>query len=144
MAPLPQVLETGVPAIDAGNEGLRFLLERMFEPGVECRRGHGGRGECDFSSCSRIEAILRYVARNFTRQEEVMAEGGYPEAERHQSDHASLLVHLEVMLRGHVCAEKDAAKVRDFVAHWASEHALRCDHPFGRWAVTRRVLDPKR
>jgi len=24
------------------------------------------------------------------------------------------------------------------------EHAQRCDRPLGRWAVTRRVLEPKR
>ena len=144
MAPLLQGSETGVPAIDAGNDGLRFLLQRVFAPGVECRRGHAGKGECDFSRCSRIDAIMRYVGRNFAQQERVMADGAYPEYGRHHDDHASLLDHLEIMLKAQVCADKDAAKVHDLVAHWADEHAKRCDQPFGRWAITRRVLEPKR
>ena len=37
MAPLAQGLETGVPALDAANDGLRFLLDHVFEPGVEWR-----------------------------------------------------------------------------------------------------------
>lgn len=144
MAPLIQGHETGVPAIDAGNEGLRFLLGRVFQPGVECRRGMAGRGDCDFSRCTRIQAIMRYVERNFARQEQVMAEFAYPDAQRHQDDHAGLLDHLGVMLHAQVCADKDSAKVHDFIAHWVVEHAQRCDRPLGRWAVTRRVLEPKR
>ena len=144
MAPLTQGAETGVPSIDAANDGLRFLLERVFQPGVECRRGAGGRGECDLHRCSRIEAIMRYVGRNFAHQEKVMADSAYPEAGRHLDDHTNLLDHLNIMLHAQVCADRDSAKVHDFIAHWVIEHAQRCDHPLGRWAITRRVLEPKR
>lgn len=144
MAPLTQGLETGVSAIDEANDGLRFLLERVFQPGVECRRGPTGKGECDYSCCSRIEAIIRYVQRNFASQERVMAEANYPEASRHGDDHASLLDRLTVMLKGQVCADRDSLKVHDLIAHWMNDHAKRCDAPFGRWAVTRRVLGPRR
>lgn len=142
MAPFAQGLETGVPAIDAANDGLRFLLGRVFEPGVECRRGPNGQGPCDYQGCSRIEAIIRYVGRNFASQEVVMAESSYPDAVRHGRDHASLLDHLTVMLKAQVCAERDSGKVHDLVVHWMNDHAKGCDAPFGRWAVTRRVLGP--
>ncbi|RAU21339.1 hypothetical protein CU669_14315 [Paramagnetospirillum kuznetsovii] len=142
MAQLAQEGRTGVPAIDAAHDGLRFLLERVFEPGVECRRGAVGKGECDRVRCLRIDAILRYVQRNFSTQEQVMAEAAYPEAQRHQDDHASLVDKLTIMRDGHVCADKDSLKVHDFIAHWAGEHAKRCDQPLGRWAVTRRLVDP--
>lgn len=143
MAPLAQGHETGVAAIDAANDGLRFLLSHMFKPGVECRRGPGGLGECDYQHCSRIEAILRYVERNFADQEQVMTASSYPEAARHGDDHASLVDRLTIMLQAQVCAERESARVRDFVAHWLSNHAKCCDTPFGRWAVTRRVLGPR-
>ncbi len=140
MAPLTQGLETGVPVIDAANDGLRFLLGRVFEPGVECRRGPGGKGDCTYQCCSRIEAILRYIGRNFAKQEQVMTEAAYPEAGRHGDDHASLVDRLTVMLRAEVCAEREGNRVHDLIAHWMNDHAKRCDTPFGRWAVTRRVL----
>ena len=143
MAPLVQGLETGVPAIDAANDGLRFLLGRVFEPGVECRRGPGGTGECTYQNCSRIAAILRYVGRNFASQEQVLTDASYPEAATHGDDHAVLVDRLTVMLGAQVCAEREGHRVHDFVAHWMAEHAQRCDTPFGRWAVTRRVLGPR-
>lgn len=140
MAQLAQEPKSGVATIDAANDGLRFLLERMFEPGVECRRGAHGKGECDFSRCSRIDAILRYVQRNFTHQERVMAEADYPEAQRHLGEHAALVENLTIMRDAHVCADKDSAKVHDYIAHWAAEHAKDSDAPLGRWAITRRAV----
>lgn len=144
MAPFAQPHETGVASIDAGNDGLRYLLGRVFQPGVECRRGVGGRGECDRNACIRIQAIIRYIQRNFAQQERVMAESGYPGAGRHKNEHDALLDRLGVMFRAQVCADREAAKVHDMVAHWAAEHAQRCDRPLARWAMTRRVVDPKR
>ena len=142
MAPLAQGLETGVAAIDAANDGLRFLLERVFQPGAECRRGAHGKGECDFQHCSRIAAIIRYVSRNFVSQEQVMTASSYPEAARHCDDHAKLVDALTIMLKAQICADRDSGKVHDMVAHWMTDHAKGCDAPFGRWAVTRRVLGP--
>jgi hypothetical protein len=143
MAPLAQGLETGVPAIDEATDGLRFLLEHVFQPGVECRRGPDGKGACDRQRCVRIAAIIRYVGRNFASQERVMTDSFYPEAGRHGDDHASLLSRLTVMLQAQVCADRDSRKVHDFVSQWMTDHSKRCDTPFGRWAVTRRVLGPR-
>lgn len=142
MAQLAHCASTGIPAVDAANDGLRFLLDRVFAPGVECRRGPHGKGECDFSRCSRIDAILRYIQRNFAHQEEVMADTGYPETQRHCDDHASLIRHLVVMREAHVCADQESLQVRDFIAHWAADHAKRCDASLGRWALTRQLLEP--
>ncbi|MDO8608789.1 MAG: hypothetical protein Q7R40_19830 [Phaeospirillum sp.] len=143
MAPLAQGLETGVPAIDEANDGLRFLLQHVFEPGVECRRGPNGKGVCDRLRCVRIEAIMRYVGRNFASQERVMTDSSYPEAGPHGEDHASLLNRLAIMRQAQVCADRDSGKVHDFIARWMTDHSRRCDAPFGRWAVTRRVLGPR-
>ena len=109
---------------------------------MECVRGPGGQGECASLRCSRIEAILRYIERNFASQDRVMTESSYPEAERHRDDHASLVDRLTVMLQAQVCAERESIRVHDLIAHWMTDHAKRCDAPFGRWAVTRRVLGP--
>ena len=141
MSSLVTVPETGIPAVDHVNDGLRFLLERVFEPGVECRRGVHGGGSCDFDRCSRIDAILRYVSRNFAHQEQVMAEAAYPEVDLHGEDHAALVDNLAVMMRAKVCAERDAAKVQAFVVHWLMEHARRCDYPLGRWLHEARDVE---
>jgi hemerythrin len=139
------VPQTGVPAVDRVNDGLRFLLERVFEPGVECRRGLHGSGHCDFDRCSRLDAILRFVSRNFAHQDQVMAEAGYPERQGHGDDHAALIDHLSVMMRAKVCAERDSAKVQAYLVHWLMDHARRCDHPLGDWlrAAEEEVRDER-
>jgi hemerythrin len=134
---MSQGLETGVREIDAGNEGLTYLLGKLFAPLVECRRA---TKQCDFSQCTKIEAVIRYAGRNFTGQEAVMAD--YPSGEDHRRDHASLLDGLKRMQAECVCAERESASVQAFIARWTIEHLQHCDRPFGRWAVTRRVLPP--
>lgn len=139
MPPLIESLETGVREIDAGNEGLKYLMERLFAPLVECRRAVG---RCDFRACTKIEAVIRYAGRNFAGQEAVMTDFDYPAGEDHQRDHATLLNGLKQMQADCVCAERESASVRAFIARWTTDHLLRCDRPLGRWAVTRRVLPP--
>jgi hemerythrin-like metal-binding protein len=139
MSPLTEGQETGVREIDAGNEGLQYLLQRLFAPLVECRRV---AGPCDFRACTKIQAIIRYTGRNFAGQEAVMTDADYPNGNDHQRHHASLLDGLKQMQAECVCAERDSASVRAFIARWTTDHLQRCDRPFGRWAVTRRVLPP--
>jgi hypothetical protein len=127
------VPQTGIAVVDRVNDGMRFLLERVFEPGVECRRGVGGGGHCDFNRCSRLDAIMRFATRNFAHQEQVMAESAYPDINGHGGDHSALVDHLTLLMRARVCADRDAAKVQTFLIHWLMDHARRCDDPLGRW-----------
>src|SRR5512145_2424885 len=84
-------LSTGVREIDADIEGLCFLLARIFDPLVECRRRNG---ECDHVQCTRIAAILKYVNRGFRRQGELMAAADYPLGAEHQAEHTVLADQL--------------------------------------------------
>lgn len=135
----PKDLTTGVREIDAYTEGLCFLMERIFDPLVECRRREG---PCDHTSCTRIEAILKYMARGFDKQDRLMAEAVYPAESEHRRDHDALIDRLRSMQSAHLCADRDRHVVRDVVSTWAIGHNSHCDTPLGRWAVTRRVLAP--
>lgn len=136
---LSQSLLTGERDIDAGNEGLCFLLSRIFDPTVECR--HHEQGGCDHSQCTKIAAILRYVARNFERQEAAMQDTGFPERERHKREHRLLTDGLRSMQAARLCAERDSGVVCDFVTRWANGHVRRCDRPLAEWS---RMLRPRR
>lgn len=135
----PHNLKTGVREIDTYTEGLCFLMERIFDPLVECRRREGS---CDHSHCSRIDAILKYMARGFDRQDRLMAEAAYPGHHEHRSDHDALVAQLRSMQSAHLCADHDRHVVHDVVTTWAIGHNSHCDNPLGNWAVTRRVLEP--
>lgn len=122
---------TGLREIDAANEGLCFLLDRIFaDPLTECRRVNG---TCDHSRCSKIAAILSYVDRNFIAQERLMDEGAYPLADDHLRDHAALVSGLKSMQAARICADDDGPKVRAFIAGWTARHVHGCDRALGAW-----------
>lgn len=135
----PHDLTTGVREIDVYTEGLCFLMERIFDPLVECRRREG---PCDHSKCTRIAAIMKYMLRGFDRQDHLMAEGGYPGEIEHRRDHAALMAQFRSMQAAHLCADRDRHVVRDMVTEWSIGHNRHCDTPLGNWAVTRRMVDP--
>lgn len=122
---------TGLREIDAGNEGLCFLLDRIFaDPLAECRRRHG---KCDHSRCTKISALLTYVGRNFADQERMMGLGQYPLLADHSRDHADLVTGLKSMQDARVCASDDAPRVRNFITGWTARHLHACDRPLGAW-----------
>lgn len=139
--PFPGVhhLSVGVREIDAGTEGLCYLMARLFDPLVECRRAHG---TCDRTQCTRIAAIIKFAGRNFAGQERLMDAAAYPHGDHHRREHWRLLDQLARMRAANVCADRDRAVVSEVVSRWTSEHVDECDRRLGNWAVTRRVAEP--
>lgn len=135
----PVELSTGVREIDADTEGLCFLLSRIFDPLVECRRRHG---ECDHHACTRVAAIARFLERCFDRQAVLMRKADYPSMTEHLEEHDALLEQLFAMQEAGVCAERDRQVVRDALVRWVIRHNRSCDRSLANWSVTRRVLDP--
>ncbi|HTH16588.1 MAG TPA: hypothetical protein VL974_08045 [Magnetospirillum sp.] len=135
----PSGLTTGVREIDADTEGLCFLMSRLFDPLVECRRRYG---ECDHRQCTRIGAIAKYLDRSFRRQDDLMMSAGYPMADEHQAEHEALVEQLAAMQQACVCADRDRAVVDNAVTLWLLRHHRGFDRLLANWAVTRRVLSP--
>lgn len=139
--PGAQHLAVGIREIDAGTEGLCYLMSRLFDPLVECRRAQGA---CDRRQCTRIAAIAKFLNRNFARQERLMDEAGYPHGDHHRREHWKLLDQLSRMHGGNVCGERDRGVISEVVGRWTAEHVSECDQALGNWAVTRRVIEPAR
>ncbi|MGE5547621.1 MAG: hypothetical protein ACM33T_12025 [Solirubrobacterales bacterium] len=127
---------TGIRDIDAGNEGLAFLMERVFDPLVECRRRTGA---CDHCNCTKIGAVIKFVGRNFLREEDLMRSAAYPSAGDHVRDHYRLVEELKSMQAARVCGDRDRARVREFILRWSKHHQHGSDLPLGLWAASRGV-----
>ncbi len=127
---------TGVPEIDAGHEGLFFLLERIFAAGVECRRPDGA---CDHADCRKIGALIAFLTRNFAAEEALMGRGSYPQGDGHCRDHLRLMEELRAMQQARICGERDRGLIRHGIDRWAAHHHHDADRPLARWAVTRRL-----
>lgn len=136
----PTALITGVRDIDRGTEGLCYVMGRLFEPGVECRRHDNGA--CDRSQCTRITALLKYLDRNFSHQENLMSEAAYPHEDHHRREHWHIIERLRHMRDAKVCADRDRAVVAEVVDRWMRDHVPECDRRLGNWTLTRRVRLP--
>lgn len=121
---------TGEREIDADTEGLRWLLGRLFEPMVECRRQFG---HCDRTRCTRLSALKTYVSRNFSRQERLMAGIAYPHADHHGREHWKLVDLLSHMHDSNVCADRDRNVVKAVVGRWLDHHSRECDSRLAHW-----------
>lgn len=135
----PTELSTGVREIDADTEGVCFLMARIFDPLVECRRRYG---ECDHVQCTRIAAIMTFMTRSFQRQDSLMEAAAYPFASDHRAEHDALVEQLGAMSAAGVCADRDRQMVREAVSRWLVHHNRTFDRVLANWAVTRRVLFP--
>lgn len=127
---------TGVREIDSVNEGLCYLIERVFDPLVECRRRYG---DCDHSACTKIGAVMTYVGRNFLSQECMMRDCAFPHLDEHAHEHKRLLDELAALRQARVCGERDRSRVRDLLIRWTAGHVTGGDRALGDWALTRRV-----
>lgn len=135
----PVDLRTGVRDIDGGTEGLCYLMGRLFDPLVECRRRHGG---CDRRHCTRVAALMTYLERSFAREEALMAAADYPQAGQHRHEHERLAAVLGHMHDGNVCADRDRAQLDGVIGRWLRDHVGKADRRLGRWALTRRLRPP--
>lgn len=135
------LMSTGVREIDRGTESLCYVMGRLFDPGVECRRHH--EGHCDRTQCSRITALMRFMDRNFAHQEAMMEQAFYPHGDHHKREHWRMIEQLRHMRAANVCAERDRAVLSEVVARWMHEHVPECDRRLGNWALTRRVNWPR-
>lgn len=125
---------TGVRTIDAGNEGLNFLLEHIFSHQTECRRRSGA---CDHCDCTRIGAIMRFLDRGFAQQARLMTLWNYTSQGEHRRDHDALLAMLRGFQLQKVCADLDRGMVRSAIWRWQARHVEEYDRPLALWVQAR-------
>jgi len=106
-------------------ESLSYLTAKFFEPHVICAKPGG--------TCNRIVDTIRFLKRNFNREEQVMDVIDYPEAFRHKEDHRYLLRKLTILKRRLVCSGYDNAVLFDMLRDWQNAHISRFDEPLGRF-----------
>lgn len=123
-----------VKAIDQSRESLLFILERYFHPETVCSNPG--------TSCRRIEDTIRFLTRNFAREELRMMETGYSRLAFHQRDHEAILRTLETMRQELACSDYDNNTFAGFLLQWATRHADEYDQPFCQFLQDRKQSDP--
>lgn len=128
-----QSLSSGVRSLDVGMENLFFILRQLLQADVECRR----KGFlCPRDRCGKVEALVRYLERNFLREETEMRRHGYPELDQHAAAHRDLVDRLRDLQDGRVCGRMEQGAVLERVHGWAVDHIEAEDKPLGRWLLS--------
>lgn len=91
-----------------------------------------------------ISALRRYVQSHFAREERIMIEAGYPDAEAHAQGHRRIEATVADIESLYACSpeEVDAARVLDFLKNWLLDHILKSDMAYTPYLKPHRALVP--
>ncbi len=106
-------------------ESLLYLTGKFFESRVICANPGG--------TCDRIVDTIRFLERNFEREERVMEFICYPEAVYHKKSHEDLLRKLAELKRTLICSGYDNAMLFGLIVDWQKDHIPRFDEPLGKY-----------
>jgi len=115
----------GARALKSTMESLSFLTRQYFEPRVICANPGG--------TCDRIVDTIRFLERNFEREEKMMDRIDYPERVRHKMEHDALLQKLIRMQHAFVCGGYDNAILLTLIDRWQMSHIRAYDEPLGKY-----------
>lgn len=120
---------TGAESLDLSCTCFQFVLDRIFDPGVECI----GLPACVPSSvCSKTRALSRFALKKFEFEERMMRNSGYPDFRSHASDHRRLISLLESGPGIGRCGDW-MSWIRDIADDWTRNHLSHHDRSFKEW-----------
>lgn len=120
---------TGAECLELSCKCFQFVLDRIFEPGVECI----GLPACvPGGACSKTSALHRFTHKKFEFEERMMRTSGYPDFRAHAFDHLRLISLLEVGPGTGECRDW-MSWIRDIADDWTRNHLIHHDHSFKEW-----------
>ena len=126
-------LSVGVPALDEQHRELFRRVDRLLD--AVLRR--------DRSEAGRLLGWLRgYVTEHFAEEERLMAELGYPDAERHVEEHrrfARALAGLEAEFAAHGATAALVFQLEQQAVGWLQDHVYFTDVALGRFVHARQA-----
>lgn len=122
------IKSNGPRLIDANKECLHFLTKQFFDPAVICMEGE--------TSCPRLNETLRFIERNFEREEYLIRASGYEAFDEHRKDHQSLILTIKKIKEKYGCSEYDNSLVVSEINEWLTRHTTEFDHDLIQYWAT--------
>ena len=120
-------IETGHPEIDEQHK--RLLL--LGQAAVELLSAEHK------PDATQLQALIDFAQEHFAFEEGLMRSAGYPEAEQHARDHASLLTELLVHCnKVHWGQNTDSVSLTNFLWNWLILHIDIADRELVVWLKT--------
>jgi hemerythrin len=80
--------------------------------------------------------LLRYMAKHFAEEEQLMKDVGYPGLEEHQRQHGACSCKLAQFVSQVASGEMNAAECVPFIRQWLHTHMLESDQRYAAWVRT--------
>ena len=132
-----------IRAIDSDHKELFGTVNQLHEA-IEQRRSHE---EVSFT----INLLARYVKEHFAREEQIMAQYGYPKLAQHKGQHQRLKHMVQAIRRIHDEAPDrlDPKKLLTFLSDWLTNHIIRSDMEYAaylnsefKWPLAQKQAEP--
>lgn len=116
-----------IRAIDSDHKEL-FDTVNQLHTAIEQQRPHE---EVSFT----INLLARYVKEHFAREEQIMAQYGYPKLAQHKTQHQRLKHMVKAIRRIHDEEPErlDPAKLLKFLSDWLTNHIIRSDMEYATY-----------
>ncbi|HYG87924.1 MAG TPA: bacteriohemerythrin [Azospirillum sp.] len=126
-----EALAVGAAALDSDHQHLFALSNDVMAAVLD------GRGAAVVQTA--VDALEDYARQHFAREEELLFDSGYPEAEAHRASHAHLLARLQD-IKAIAGDERQPERVASFLHAWILDHILVADMEYARF-LRRRTHD---
>ena len=132
-----------IRAIDSDHKEL-FDTVNQLHAAIEQQRPHD---EVSFT----INLLARYVKEHFDREEQIMAQYGYPKLAQHKSQHQRLKHMVKAIRRIHTEEPDrlDPNKLLKFLSDWLTNHIIRSDMEYAtylnnefKWPLAQDETEP--
>jgi len=119
-----------IRAIDSDHKEL-FDTVNQLHAAIEQQRPHE---EVGFT----ISLLARYVKEHFAREEQIMAQYGYPRLAQHKTQHQRLKHMVQAIRRIHAEDPNrlDPNKLLKFLSDWLTNHIIRSDMEYATYLNT--------
>lgn len=116
-----EVLETGVPLIDADHRALIELINGLHDS-LEA-----GAPAADLDDL--FEKLMRYAAFHFDREEKMLKVCAYPDYDTHHQEHVNFADYIEEAMRRRASTGDPelASELLGFLKDWLNHHILILD-----------------
>ncbi|MCM2332769.1 MAG: bacteriohemerythrin [Anaeromyxobacteraceae bacterium] len=126
-------LSVGVPEIDAQHQELFRRIDRLLDAVLRRDRSEAG---------AVLAWLGTFVQDHFSAEERLMAETGYPDAERHVKEHrdfARRLAEIEADFEAHGATAAVMYALEQHAVGWLGDHVYFSDVSLGRWVLAPRA-----
>ena len=123
-------LGVGAEELDSDHKELIEILNRLHGE-VESSAGH--------EAISRtLDDLIARTERHFRREEAIMAEEDYPEAEHHAKLHQALTEEIQEFKREFAAGMEIGPEITEFIKRWLISHIMESDKHLGGYLEGRR------